>query len=327
MSATVVWGDEGLALVYESWYKTRRTRTWMIAPGNLEAEGRKLFGRSSEDVYADPGSPMLHRTSLGTYVLAGVKDADGKKRLLLNGSGATPQGNIPFLDLLEIESGEKQRIWESSKETYFETVVALMSDQLDGDLDLNKLRILVSKESQTEPPQYYLRSWPEQTVCQITDFSHPYPQIANLKKEITRYERSDGVQLTANLYLPPAYDPATDGPLPLLMWAYPREFKSKDNAGQMRGSPYSFASIGSTSALLWLARRFSILDGPTMPIIGEGDEEANDRYVVYRNLLAIVRLVTLHIIYLQPEPRCHKVFQSSNHERKTNRHSDLANIG
>ncbi|BBN06327.1 hypothetical protein MPTK1_3g20170 [Marchantia polymorpha subsp. ruderalis] len=301
MSATVVWGDEGLALVYESWYKTRRTRTWMIAPGNLEAQGRKLFDRSSEDVYADPGSPMLRRTSLGRYVLAGVKDADGKKRLLLNGSGATPQGNIPFLDLLEIESGEKQRIWESSKETYFETVVALMSDQLDGDLDLNKLRILVSKESQTEPPQYYLRSWPEQTVCQITDFPHPNPQIANLKKEIIRYERSAGVQLTANLYLPPAYDPATDGPLPLLMWAYPREFKSKDNAGQMRGSPYSFAGIGSTSALLWLARRFAILDGPTVPIIGEGDEEANDRYVVYRNLLAIVRLVTLHIFSRSPD--------------------------
>ncbi|KAL2624088.1 hypothetical protein R1flu_008333 [Riccia fluitans] len=275
----VVWGDEGLALVYESWYKTRRTRTWMIAPGDPQVEGRKLFDRSSEDVYADPGSPMLRRTAFGTYVLACVKYSDGNKRLLLNGSGATPQGNIPFLDLLDIDTGAKERIWESARENYYETVVALMSDQADADLDLNQLRVLVSKESQTEPPQYFLRSWAEQTLSQITNFPHPYPQIADLRKEIIRYERNDGVQLTANLYTPPNYDPATDGPLPVLVWAYPREFKSKDNAGQMRGSPYSFAGIGSTSALLWLARRFAILDGPTMPIIGEGDEEANDRYV------------------------------------------------
>lgn len=53
-------------------------------------------------MYSDPGSPMLRRTSLGTYVLARTKGADGKKWLLLNGSGATPEGNIPFLDLFDM---------------------------------------------------------------------------------------------------------------------------------------------------------------------------------------------------------------------------------
>ena len=50
-------------------------------------------------------------------------------------------------------------------------------------------------------------------------------------------------------------------------------------AGQMRKSPYSFSSIGDTSPLLWLARRYAILDGPTMPIVAEGDEEPNNTYV------------------------------------------------
>ncbi|CAM6094825.1 unnamed protein product [Calypogeia fissa] len=275
----VVWGDENLAMVYESWYKTRKTRTWAISPGNLQAAGRLIFDRSTEDVYSDPGSPMLRRTSLGTYVLALTKGAGGKKWLLLNGSGATPEGNIPFLDLFHLETGDKKRIWQSAKEQYFETVVALMSDQKDADLCLDELKILVSKESQTDPPQYYLRMWPDEKVSQITYFPHPYPQLADLKKEIIRYMRSDGVQLTANLYLPPGYDPAKEGPLPTLLWAYPREFKNKDHSGQMRGSQNSFAGISSTSAKLWLARRVVILDGPTMPIIGEGEEEANDRYV------------------------------------------------
>lgn len=41
----------------------------------------------------------------------------------------------------------------------------------------------------------------------------------------------------------------------------------QDTAGQLRRSPYEFAGIGATSPLLWLTRRFAILDGPTMPII------------------------------------------------------------
>lgn len=152
------------------------------------------------------------------------------------------------------ETGKKERIWESDKEKYFESVAALMSDQVDADLSVENLKLLVSKESQLDPPQYYLRKWPKQTVTQVTNFPHPYPQLRNLKKEIIKYKRNDGVQLMATLYTPPGYDPSTDGRLPMLMWAYPREFKSKDNAGQIRGSPNTFAGIGSTSALLWLAR-------------------------------------------------------------------------
>lgn len=130
-----------------------------------------------------------------------------------------------------------------------------MSDQDEGEIPLNQLKVLTSKESKTENTQYYILSWPEKKACQITNFPHPYPQLSSLKKEMIRYQRKDGVQLTATLYLPPDYDPARDGPLPCLMWSYPGEFKSKDAAGQVRGSPNEFAGIGSTSPLLWLARR------------------------------------------------------------------------
>ncbi|KAL1558344.1 putative glutamyl endopeptidase, chloroplastic isoform X2 [Salvia divinorum] len=276
----ISWCDDSLALVYESWYKTRRIRTWVISPGCEDATPRILFDRSSEDVYSDPGSPMLRRTPSGSYVIAKIKkEGDESTYVLLNGSGATPQGNVPFVDLFDINTGDKERIWESDKEKYYETVVALMSDQDEGDMPLNRLKVLTSKESKTENTQYYMLSWPEKKACQITDFPHPYPQLSSLKKEMIRYERKDGVQLTATLYLPPNYDPARDGPLPCLMWSYPGEFKSKNAASQVRGSPNEFAGIGSTSPLLWLARRFAILSGPTIPIIGEGTEEANDSYV------------------------------------------------
>ncbi|KAH9318747.1 hypothetical protein KI387_020516, partial [Taxus chinensis] len=241
----ISWSDDSLALVYESWYKTRRTRTWIISPANKEQGAHILFDISSDDDYSDPGSPMLRRTSTGTYVLAKIRKTDGSTYLLLDGSGATPEGDVPFLDLLNIITGEKERIWESEKETYYQEVVALMSDQCDGDMDLDKLKILFSKESKTENPQYFLQTWPDKRVSQITNFPHPYPQLSKLQKEMIRYDRKDGVQLTATLYLPPGYDASKDGPLPMLMWSHPGEFKSKDAAGQaFQPLTARFTSIG-----------------------------------------------------------------------------------
>lgn len=99
----IVWSDDSLALVYESWYKTRKVRTWVISPGSEGSNPRILFDRSSEDVYSDPGSPMLRRTPIGTYVIAKFKrQGDENTYILLNGSGATPKGNVPFLDLFDL---------------------------------------------------------------------------------------------------------------------------------------------------------------------------------------------------------------------------------
>jgi hypothetical protein len=99
----IYWCDDSLAFVHESWYKTRRIRTWAVSPGSEDMPARILFDRSSEDVYSDPGSPMLRRTQVGTYIIAKVKKRgnDGSY-ILLNGSGATPEGNVPFLDLFDL---------------------------------------------------------------------------------------------------------------------------------------------------------------------------------------------------------------------------------
>lgn len=56
----------------------------------------------------------------------------------------------------------------------------------------------------------------------------------------------------------------------------------QDSAGQLRKSPHQFSGIGSQSPLLWLTRGYAVLDGPTMPIVAEGDDdkaEPNDTYV------------------------------------------------
>jgi hypothetical protein len=145
-------------------------------------------------------------------------------------------------------TGCKERIWQCDKEKYYETVVALICDQKKGHLRLEQLKILTLKESNTEYTQLHILTWQEQ-ACQITNWPHPYPQLASFQKETIRYLRVDGEQLTATLYLPPGYDPSKEGPLPCFVWCDPDE---------IRVSPNEFAGMGPTSPLLWLARRHGL---------------------------------------------------------------------
>eukprot|EP00899_Mesostigma_viride_P025976 jgi/Mesvir1/6563/Mv16821-RA.1 len=286
----ISWCDENLALIYESWYKTRTSRTWMVNPSDFSKPPELLWDRMYEDVYTDPGNPMTRRNSLGRYVLATVDPPEGDpaltggrwrgRKLLLEGDGATPQGDKPFLDTINLDTKETKRIWSSPGPdgTYLDGIVSLMCGSHER-LQEDNLSLMVVRQSPREPPQVYIRNLPGEAMRQITQVPHPYPQLKDLQKEIIRYKREDGVNLMGTLYLPPGYKVGVDKPLPTLLWAYPREFKDKDAAGQVRGSPNEFAGIGASSPLLFLAMGYAILDGPTMPIIGEKDEEANDRYV------------------------------------------------
>ncbi|KAK9828809.1 hypothetical protein WJX72_002171 [[Myrmecia] bisecta] len=275
----VAWGRGDLALVYESWWKTRRSIVYTIAPDNPEAGMKVLFDRNSEDAYTSPGSPASRRTANGSYVLAMVDD---ERKLLMQGTGASPEGNRPFLDVLEVDTGKTERLWQSSP-PHLEYTSSLFCDLDDAPIRLADMKLLLSRESATEPPQIYIQSWSGQdsppTERKLTDFPHPYPTLKNIQKEIVRYKRADGLDLSATLYLPPGYDKERGGKLPCLLWAYPKEYKSKDAAGQIRTSPHQFSGIGSTSPLLWLSRKYAILDGPAMPIVAEGDAEPNDTYV------------------------------------------------
>ena len=262
----ISWGDGNLALAYESWWQNRKTKTWIIKPNTPESKPRPLWDRSYEDRYSDPGYPVFKQTPQGTGVLF---TADRGKTLFLMGRGASTEGNRPFLDQLDLRTLKTKRLWRSEA-PYYERGVVL--------LDNKDRRILTRRESVTEPPNYFIRDWRKKELKQLTHFPHPTPQLKDAKKELIKYTRDDGVQLTATLYLPPGYSP-DDGPLPMLMWAYPREFKSAKAAGQVTRSPYEFIRISWGGALPWLTLGYAILDGPTMPIIGEGDKEPNDAFV------------------------------------------------
>ena len=262
----MTWGNRNLALAYGRRWKDRKMHVWRIDPDAPEADKILLFDYSWQDRYNVPGSPLTRRLPNGYSVLLTDRR---QKMIYLVGDGASPEGDRPFIDAFRLANRKKTRLWRSEA-PYYETPVDL--------LDVRKLKLLTRRESVSEPPNYSLRNLKRDKTSQITHFPHLTPQLKDVQKELIRYERADGVKMTATLYLPPGYK-VQNGPLPMLMWAYPREFKSAKAAGQVTSSPYRFVRVSGSSPLLWLAAGYAVLDNPTMPIIGEGDDEPNDKYV------------------------------------------------
>ena len=258
----ITWGNDNVAWVYEFWWNDRKEKVVQLNPAT---KAKKIIvEKSSEDVYNDPGSVVTAPNQYGRYVML-IQD----NQVFLSGAGASQEGDMPFLDKMDLNTGKKTRVWRCQA-PYYEYMVDLV--------DPKKMTFITSRESQSETPNFYLRTANANKLTQITNFPHPYPQIKDVKKQVLKYKREDGVDLTADLYLPPGYK-KEDGPLPTLFWAYPEEFKSKDNAGQVKGSQYTFTKISSGSPIFWVTRGYAILNNATIPIVGEGDTEPNDTYV------------------------------------------------
>ena len=261
------WGDGRLALVREWWWAERRERLWKLDTSPGAPPGPKLlFDYSYEDRYSVPGSPMVEKNARGFEVLS---TADSGKTIFLVAEGASPEGDRPFVDALSVESGKTTRIFRSEP-PYYEEPVAFV--------DVDSRKLLTRRESVEEPPNYCVRDLSGGGARAVTRFPHPYPGLVGATRELVRYPRADGVQLTATLHLPPSYS-RERGRLPVFVWAYPIEFKSADAAGQVTESPYRFPRISWGSPLYWLTQGWAIMENATMPIVGEGNVEPNDTYV------------------------------------------------
>ncbi|MBW3571686.1 MAG: prolyl oligopeptidase family serine peptidase [Gemmatimonadetes bacterium] len=263
----IAWGRPDYAIVRSAWWNTRWERRFAVNPSNPAAAPRLLVERSYQDRYSDPGTPVTTTTPSGHAVMMFTEDGEG---IFLTAAGASERGNYPFLDVMDVATGESRRLWRA-EDPYFETVLTV--------LDRDGSRILTRRESLTDPPNVFVRTLPGDQARAVTNFPDPAPQLAGIQRQLITYTRADGVRLSGTLFLPPGYDAARDGPLPMLMWAYPTEFRDAAAAGQITDSPNRFSRPGGSSHLFLLLAGYAILDNPTMPIVGEGEVEPNDTYV------------------------------------------------
>ena len=272
--ASISFTEKGIALLSETDRATRHIRTWIIA-----SMPRKLWDRRQDAAYENPGTPVTRRDSgaggfggggggggFGGGGGAGAIIQNGDN-IYLTGTGASPEGDRPFLDRLNLKTLATERLFRSDAKSY-ETVVAPLDDDAKT--------VLTRYETPNDPPNYYVRDITGNSKRAVTAFKDPQPQLRGVTHQFVTYQRKDGVKLSATLYLPPGYKQGER--LPVIMWAYPREFGDPDSASQITGSANRFTIVSGYSHLFLLLSGYAILDNPAMPIVGPG-ETANDHYV------------------------------------------------
>jgi len=241
---------------------TRKMSKLLASTGKLET----LIDRSTDDAYNDPGTPVSDKNKFGRN---SVKLLNGNT-VLMRGTGASAKGDLPFLSSFNLDDKSTKVLWRCEEPNY-ESVVDVV--------DFDKLIVITNKQSLTDPPNYFWKDLNANTSKKITDFADPQPGLRGITRQKVTYKRKDGVDLAADLYLPKGYDAKRDGPLPVIMWAYPREFKSASDAAQIRGSKYTFTRVGYGSIVFWATQGYAIMDNTEFPIVGEGDKQPNDNFI------------------------------------------------
>lgn len=264
----IIWGNNDIAIVKDQWYDTRNMRSFLINPSKFNNTPTKIEDRNFQDVYSDPGNFETKRNEYGRYVLA----IDNNKMYLI-GDGYSEKGQFPFIDEFDVKTLKTKRLYQSVYTDKKETIQSIE--------DIKKGVVLVSIQSPTEYPNYYFRNIKsKKELQQITFNKNPFESLNGVYKEVIKYKREDGLELSGTLYLPADYNrKAKIEKLPLLIWAYPTEYKDKNSAGQVTSNPNEFTFPYYGSFVYWVAKGYAVLDDAAFPIVGEGEEEPNDTYI------------------------------------------------
>lgn len=259
------WGNKTTAVLYEYWWNTRTTRTSIFNPSKPKADPVIFNERNYQNTYSDPGSFVKTKNKWNQSVLQILDN-----NLILTGSGYSPEGKFPFVDEYNLKTNTTERVFQVEESEYLESFVNM--------IDAEKGLLLTRLESSQDYPNYYFRNYKTGDLEQITDFENPFKAIQNVHKEVITYEREDGLELSATLYLPVGYDMESKEKKPMIMWAYPREYKDKASASQVTSSSKEFTYPYYGSPIYWVNRGYVVLDDAAFPIIGMGDEQPNDTF-------------------------------------------------
>ena len=281
-----VWGNEQIALVTEMLRSKQQYKVSRYDASNNSLT--TLYQGNMTDAYNNPGTPVTTKNKYNRDVIAMTNN--GQSILMNNITGASPKGDLPYLASFDLTTKANTILWRCSEDN-FEMVMDV--------LDINNLKVITRRETEKEVPNYYIRSIKDNSKNAITNFTNPYTSMEGVTKEKIKYKRKDGVDLTGDLYLPKGYDKVKDGPLPTLIWAYPREFTNAADASQIRGNQHKFTLLSWGSPVFYVTQGYAIFDNAEMPIVASApDKKPNDDFVnqlILNATAAIDKLVDLGV--------------------------------
>lgn len=262
--AGVIWGDDDTAIAMDRWWNTRNSKTYIFNPSNNKEIPKILWDRNYQDRYSDPGRFATKRNEYGRYSL----ELSGDDAYLI-GAGYSKDGKFPFIDKINLKNKQTKRLYQSTETNKLESINDI--------LDVKKGEILVRVESKNEFPNYYVKNIKRKKgAVPLTRFENPFKSIQNVHKEVINYKRDDGLDLSGELYLPTNYEKGKK--YPMIVWAYPREYKDKSSASQSTSNPNQFTYPSYGSPIFWVTRGYVVLNNASFPIVGEGDKEPNDSF-------------------------------------------------
>ena len=262
----IYWSNDNLALVVE---KEKNTITISsFKPGNSELN--TIVSYNSKNIYELPGEPIMVNNEYGRKV---VWTNDKCNEVLFNGEGYTPNGKLPNLVLYKLDKGISKVLWKC-KAPYYEVIIAAK--------DPAARLFITARESFKEQKNFYLSNLKKKSRVAISDFPLPYPALKGVKREVMRYKRADGVEMTSFVWLPAGYNAKRDGKLPILLWAYPHSYKNAEAAARPKFSFYTHPKISNSggSMLFWLTQGYCVMEAMAMPLIPtDGNKKANETFI------------------------------------------------
>ena len=235
---------------------------------------RALWDLSSDEKYADPGAPVARVQASGQSLIRMQGDT-----IWLAGTGASPDGDRPFLDRLDLKTGRSERLFRSDRDAL---------ERFFGFTGADDRQFLTWHQSVSSPPNAYVRTLGaaaaapvpageaafESARVAVTHIPDPTPAVRAIHKRLVTYKREDGVDLSFTLYTPPGYVEGTR--VPTILYAYPMDFADASQAGQVTGSQATFTRLRQYQLLLLAG--YAIIDRASFPVVGD-PRKAYDTYL------------------------------------------------
>jgi len=268
------WSEQPSTALLSEYDNNRHWRKgFILNVDDPQQKPRLLWDLSTDESYANPGRPVKRELANGVRVIR----QEGAS-IYLAGTGASPDGNRPFLDRLNLSTLKSERLFRSDK-TAFELFLSFTGP--------DTRTFLTWHQTPTDPPNAFVHTLGksvdnapagEATLTSssvaVTHIPDPTPEVRAIKKRLVKYKRADGLDLSFTLYTPPGYKEGTR--VPTILYAYPLDYADPSTAGQVTGSQATFTQLYEYRLLL--LGGYAIVDNAAFPIIGD-PKKAYDTYL------------------------------------------------
>ncbi|MBC7458683.1 MAG: S9 family peptidase [Bdellovibrionaceae bacterium] len=258
-------------MMYEYDENKHWMRALLVNVDQPTQEKKVIFDLSSDEAYANPGSPVMETLKTGYRVIRQRQDL-----IFLSGTGASSEGDRPFLDKMNFKTLKTERLFRSDKKSY-ENFISFTSE--------DEKKFLTRYQSPDDVPNIFARTLGEKVQAPageplfnsikvaLTHIPDQTPEVRQIKKKLVKYKRADGMELSFTLYTPPDYKEGTR--VPTILYAYPLDYADASKAGQIKGSQFTFTRLKGFRLLLMAG--YAIIDNAAFPIVGD-PKKAYDTY-------------------------------------------------